>query len=1049
MEQMFWTDIKLGQRIEEIAKYRYRDVHAIESFAAAEEVTGEITNPEIPAFDPDHTMKVGDLWSGRDRYLWLHTEAAIPQEWTGRRVLGLFDFGRTGEGNNSGFESMCYLNGKPYQGVDSNHQEVFLAEEYCGKSVSFVFRLWSGLEGGGIPTPQEHKIKNACLCWLDEKVDDFYYMGRLILETLDYLSEENPAVHDLRKALNDASLLIDWAYPGSEAFYESVHEADDYLNKKIDAMEKHSPINVGCVGHTHIDVAWLWRLKHTREKASRSFSTVLRLMELFPEYIFLQTQPQLYAYIKEDFPEIYEEIKKRAAEGRWEVDGAMWVEADCNLTSGESLTRQILLGSKFMKDEFGKDPEYLWLPDVFGYSWALPQILKKSGLNTFMTTKISWNQYNRMPHDTFMWKGMDGTEILTHFVTTPDPGSHHNKWFYTYNGFLTPKSVKGVWDAYIDKDLSKDLLISYGYGDGGGGVNRDMLECRRRIDRIPGLPNLKTSTAGEYFRKLHKNLEESDQYIHTWDGELYLEYHRGTYTSQAYNKRMNRKMELLYREAEWLTAMKAVADGNLSEAKQERLNDGWHQILTHQFHDIIPGSSIHDVYADSRKNYPVMESIANEVEEDFFAACTKQEENCYTVYNASSWTLDEQVVIDEAREGIFRDSNGNVLASQICGGKTAVAVKDVPSMGTSVIIFEPCEAPKTENGFAVTKAADTAAAGMDIETPFYSISLNEYGQISRLYDKEHDREVLPKGARANVLQMFEDKPMNFDAWDIDIYYQEKMREITNLKKCEVTECGPLRLVIRLEWDYMKSSFGQNMVLYSDNRRIDFVTDAEFAERQQLLKVAFPVDIRTTYATYDIQYGNVRRPNHWNTSWEMARFESVGHRFADLSERDYGVSLLNNCKYGYDVKGNVLRLSLLRSALQPDHLQDLGHHEFTYSLLPHKGDFVEGNTVRLAHELNQPLKVAAGKSTLSFDSFLAFDCPNIELDAVKKSEDGKYLVVRIHEYTGARAEVNLKTAFAYMGYCEGDLRERPTEEMQTGEVKLSLRPYEIRTILFSL
>ena len=351
---------------------------------------------------------------------------------------------------------------------------------------------------------------------------------------------------------------------------------------------------MNCVGHTHIDVAWLWRLKHTREKCSRSFSTVFRLMELYPEYIFLQTQPQLYEYMKEEFPDIYENIKKMAEAGRWETDGSMWVEADCNLTSGESLTRQILIGSKFIKDEFGKDVEYLWLPDVFGYSWALPQILKKAGIDTFMTTKISWNQYNRMPHDTFLWKGIDGSEVLTHFITTPEPWNEKDSWFYTYNGKLLPKTVKGVWDAYSEKHMNKDLLISFGFGDGGGGVNRDMLEYRRKMDKIPGLPYVKMSTAGEYFRRLHDTVEHTDQYVHTWDGELYLEYHRGTYTSQGYNKRMNRLMELLYRRTEWLTVMEALLAEDMNRAQQEELTKGWKHILTDQFHDIIPGSSIHE-----------------------------------------------------------------------------------------------------------------------------------------------------------------------------------------------------------------------------------------------------------------------------------------------------------------------------------------------------------------------------------------------------------------------------------------------------------------------
>lgn len=633
---MFLTDRKLERRIAELKEYRYRDIINLNEFAVQEDTQG-VVNPVLPEiFTGWDTLRVGDTWKGRDLFLWMHREIQVPAVWKGKKIVGIFDFGNTGAGNNSGFEAMLYLNGEMYQGVDANHKEVFFDDIYCGANMNVTFRLWSGLEGGGVPAPQEHRIVRADLAWLDEEVDDFYYLASMVWETIKELDEFNPVQHDLRKALDTACHCIDWAYPGSDTFYKSVHEANHLLNESIDSMDKKSSINIRCVGHTHIDVAWLWRLKHTREKCSRSFTTVLRLMEQYPEYIFLQTQPQLYEYMKEEFPDIYKKIKERVAEGRWEADGAMWVEADCNLTSGESLTRQILLGSKFIKDEFGKDVEYLWLPDVFGYSWALPQILKKAGINTFMTTKISWNQYNRMPHDTFKWKGIDGSEVLTHFITTPEPWNEPGSWFYTYNGKLIPKTVKGTWDAYSEKQMNKELLIAYGFGDGGGGVSRDMLENRRRIDKIPGLPNLKTSTAAEYFRDLQETVKNTDQYVHTWDGELYLEYHRGTYTSQAYNKRMNRKMELLYRNTEWLTVMNALKMGGLIYAKQEELTKGWKHILTDQFHDIIPGSSIHEVYEDSRKDYEYIQSVAQGVQEDALSHIIEDKKDCYTVFNESA-----------------------------------------------------------------------------------------------------------------------------------------------------------------------------------------------------------------------------------------------------------------------------------------------------------------------------------------------------------------------------------------------------------------------------
>lgn len=1049
---MFLTERKLDRRITEIREYSYREVTHLEEFAACEDRQG-VVNPEVPTvFEGWDTIHTGDRWSGRDRYLWLHREITIPENWKGKRAVGIFDFGNTGAGNNSGFEAMCYINEKPYQGVDANHKEVFFPEELYGKTFRLTFRLWSGLEGGGVPREQEHRINRADLAYLDEKVDDFYYMGMLVLDTVQNLADTDPVKFELRNALDEACLLIDWAYPGSGEFYESVHQADDLLNEKIDGMKKDSRVKVKCVGHTHIDMAWLWRLKHTHEKASRSFSTVLRMMEMFPEYIFLQTQPQLYEYIKEDFPEIYGEIKKRIKEGRWEVDGGMWVEADCNLTSGESLTRQILIGSRFIKEEFGRDVEYLWLPDVFGYSWAIPQILKKSGIDMFMTTKISWNQYNRMPHDTFKWKGIDGSEVLTHFITTPEPWNEPGSWFYTYNGLLTAKTVKGVWDAYSEKEMNQELLIAYGYGDGGGGVNRDLLERRRRIDKIPGLPSLETSTAGEFFRDLKENVKNTDRYVHTWDGELYLEYHRGTYTSQGYNKRMNRKMELLYRQAEWLTVMQAVRAGCMNKAQQEKLTHGWKLILTNQFHDIIPGSSIHEVYEDSRQDYAKVEEIGTDVIRDYLADNLQGDGSAWTVYNASGWDMDELAAVPETRDGAFTDTAGNVLETQREEGVTYVHVKDVPAMGHRTILFREAKDADSRpdiNG-NVSGNLPFCAEGRKIETPFYSVVLNGQGQIEKLYDKENDRSVLAPGERGNVLQMFEDKPIDNDAWDIDIFYQQKMREVTDLTKFEVKECGPLRLVIGLAWQYMSTTIEQDMILYASDRRIDFCTKVDFRERQQLLKTAFPVDIRTTYATYDIQYGNVRRPNHWNTSWDQARFESVGHRFADLSERNYGVALMNDCKYGYDVKGNLLRLSLLRSGRQPDHIQDVGEHIFTYSLLPHTGDIVSGEVVSKAYALNNPMLVSAGREVTEDGSFFTVDNPQIEIDAVKKSEDGSYLVVRFHDFAGSAQKVTLNPNFRFCSWTEGDLRERRIGETHGEEpVSMTLHPFEIKTVLFEL
>lgn len=1035
---MFYTIDKLRNRIHELDNLRYRDVIELEYFNTKLNGDRDI-NPEIPT-EFDGVIKTGETWKGRDLYLWMNKIVEIPSSWADKSVVGIFDFGETGAGNNSGFESLFYLNNKPYQGVDSNHKEVFFPKETPGTKLELLFRLWTGLEGGGVPREQEHRINRAQIAWLDEKVDDLFYNAIVILETIAELDEYSADKVHLTKILNNAFKLIDWSYPGSDKFYESVHQASDYLNEEIDKIDKHSVVNVTCIGHTHIDVAWLWRLKHTREKCARSFSTVLRLMERYPEYIFLQTQPQLYEYVKNDYPELYEAIKQKVNDGSWEIDGGMWLEADCNIPSGESLVRQLLVGSRFIKEEFNKDVEYLWLPDVFGYSWALPQILKKSGINTFMTTKISWNQYNRMPHDTFNWRGIDGTEILTHFITTPEPWSQPGSWFYTYNGRLTPKTVKGVWDAYTDKNLTTDMLVSYGFGDGGGGVNREMLEYRRRLDKMPGLPNVKTGKAGEYFKALREKVENTNEYVHTWDGELYLEYHRGTYTSQAYTKMMNRKLELLYRETEWLATLNSLVNSDWDAYPSTNLLKGWKTILRNQFHDIIPGSSITEVYEDAKIEYKEAEDLALAAKENF--DLIKESENTWTVINNANWDRCEVIEIETKLKGNFYDGD-NKLEAQRENNKYLVKVENVPATGFKVINLRSESINKEESVFNYSKNS--------IETPIYSIKWNEVGQLISVFDKENNREVLAKNQRGNVLQMFEDKPMAHEAWDIDIYYQEKMREVTDIQNIELIENGNLRAIVRFSYKYMNTTINQDMVVYKDNRRIDFVTNVDWREKKQLLKVAFPVDVRSTMATYDVQFGNVKRPTHWNTSWDMARFETVAQQWVDLSQRDYGVSLLNNCKYGHDIKDNVIRLTLLKSATHPDPVQDQGEQNFTYSLLPHTGDFVEGNTVKRAYELNQPLTYINGvmKEDIKTKMF-NFNDAYILVDAIKKSEDEDMVVLRFHEYSGSKQNVKISSYYNIVAWQETNLMEKPLENLRSeSEINLELNPYEIKTIMIKM
>lgn len=1034
---------KLSVRIRELETLRYLNVQPLKGLTIYEDLTKEEKYPSEKISESAKSLADNSMWEGRDKYFWIHGEVNVPSLANGDNFLLLFDFGKSNDGNTSGFEAMLYINGEPYQAVDGNHKEVFIDSAYHGKKIKIALRLWGGLEGGGAAGEIWHHFKYANQAVLSFHLDDLYYTSLVMLETVDILDENDPVRIRLLSILDETFNKISWSLTQDDVFLKSTDEANNYIQKEIDKLEKNSHVNVTMIGHTHIDVAWLWRLKHTREKAARSFSTVFRLMEQYPEYIFLQTQPQIYEYLKEDYPEMYEKIKDKVKEGRWEIEGAMWLESDANIPSGESLVRQILMGSRFIKEEFNKDTKYLWLPDVFGYSWALPQILKKSGIELFMTTKISWNQFNRMPNDTFYWKGIDGTEILTHFITTPVPGNT-DEFFYTYNGEVNPYTVKGLYDSYRDKDLNSDLLIAYGYGDGGGGVNREMLEKARRIDRLPGLPNIKHDTAGKYFKELAETIKEAKEngkYVHTWDGELYLEYHRGTYTSQAKNKLWNRKLELLYRDAEIVSSWASKFQDQ--QYPQEKLNEGWKTILRNQFHDIIPGSSIKEVYEDSDEEYLETETAGTSIMEDFNTLASERE-NTWTVVNTASWERDDLVTIDSFgdRKGVFTDEDGRELQTTFKDNKASVLLDKIPPLGSKRLIFN--ENDKVKNTDTLFKAD-----GKMLDTPYYSIKWNDEGHLVSIFDKQAEREVLTKEGSGNVFQLFEDKPLNWDAWDIDLFYQEKGYDIT-FDSVEVTELNSLFAEVLFKSSFGESELIQTMRVYSHSRRIDFETDVDWMERQKLLKVKFDVDVRATEATFDIQYGNAKRPTHWNTSWDMAKFESVGHQWADISEKGYGVSLLNNCKYGYDIKENTMRLSLLKGAIYPDPEADLGQHHFTYSLYPHEGDFIEGETVVEAWNLNSPVRLIEGQ--LQMDSMFEIHSKYpVMIDAVKKAEDSDGLIVRLHDYTGGRQKISIKPNFTFNKCREVNLMEKDTGSRRNFEneaIQLELDPYEIVTLLFS-
>ena len=988
----------------------------------------DAVHTKIPPWNTHHLVTHGEEFCGRDRYLWLRKQVRIPALQPGMTPVCLFNFGKTGDGHNSGFESLLYVNGEFYQGVDSNHHEV-LFQKMAGKEIELIFMLWTGLEGRQPPKIQEHRMRQAELCMLHHDTDELYYALLAIGGTLRLLSQDDPTFITLLEGAEQALYQLD---RDEDRFYETVPAALGALRARLEAVTKDKAVTVSCVGHTHIDVAWLWRLKHTREKAMRSFSSVLRLMEEFPEYSFLQSQPQLYQYIKEDAPELYRQIQNRAAQGKWEPEGGMWLEADCNISSGEALVRQFLYGIRFFQREFGVRCRYLWLPDVFGYSWALPQIMKQCGIETFMTTKIGWNQYNTIPNDVFFWRGIDGSEVLTYFIKAPDRDDDLTTRASTYNGRITPSSVVGTWLRFQNKEITGEVLLAFGFGDGGGGPNRDMLRMRQVMDSLPGLPQVRPTTAGAFFERLHKAVKEKRQAVSTWDGELYLEYHRGTYTSQAANKYWNRRIENELSEAECLSVL---ACKEMSYPKQ-KLDEAWEILLRNQFHDIIPGSSIHEVYQDSAAEYRQAAKLLEEIRATALGHLVKPENNTYTIFSPSPFTRREVISLNSDQCGSFYIGNQPKKAFR---QKDSYQMEiELEPMAFTNLRFVPGEETSTEQYFSLNDD--------EITTPFYIIRLNEDGSLAGLYDREHQRQVL--GGPGNLLEVYEDRPLDYENWDIDFFHTQKREPVLLEAAPEIVENG-LRFVTRFRYRYRKSVFIQDMVLYAGNRRIDFVTSVDWQESRRLLKTAFYTAVRTTKANYDIQFGHTERPTHQNTSWDIARFEVVGHKWADLSDNSYGVSLLNNCKYGYSTKGSELRLTLLKSGKSPDPQADIGLHQFTYSLLPHSGTVTQGDTIPQAYAINLPPRVLPGSCLITAPA-IQTGTDALMIDAFKQAEDGSGIVARLHECKGGSGRAKPQCSLPIVSVRECNLLEEPIGEPFTPESwEFSYGPFEIKSFRLEL
>jgi alpha-mannosidase len=826
--------------------------------------------------------------------------------------------------------------------------------------------------------------------------------------------------------------------PLPEEAVEAVRRARAEIASRLDQLkEEYPPVGrLALTGHAHMDLAWLWPVAETRRKARRTFATVLGLMERYPDFTFNQSSAQLYAWIEADAPELFAQVRERVAEGRWEPIGGSWVEPDCMIAGGEAFVRQLLYGQRAFEAWFGRRSTVAWLPDVFGFSGGMPQLLRGAGIEGFFTIKLTWNEENRFPYDLFAWEGIDGSRVTAHMFRNLPPA-------LGYNGNVAPLDTLGTWRNFAGKTHHPESLLAFGWGDGGGGPSARMLENYARIREFPALPRLRMARIEEFFAAL------PEDGLPIWVGELYLEFHRGTLTSQAAVKALNRAGEHRLLEAE---AFAAIAGLRGFASPREELETAWQTLLLNQFHDILPGSSIAEVYQDT---IPELEGVVQTAAAVRDAALGSLGEGGpdagadrgWIVGNASLAPRPLTLLLPEGATGATLD--GAPLPAQPTAD--GLLVHDpatlVPGLGWLTLANPAVGATLSSPAPPATPPVRAAQHGDGalLENALLRVEIGGDGALHRLTDLAAGREVL--AGRGNQLWAYVDKPRTYDAWDIEENYETAGEEIGGIQAIEIVETGPLRGAVRVRRAWRDSEITQTYRLLAGSPRLDIVTEIDWHERQVYLQARFPLAVRSHEATFETMYGVVRRPTHRNTSWDAARFEGSAHRFADLSEPGYGVALLNDAKYGHSVIGSVMTLSLLRGPLYPDPLADEGRHRFTYSLFPHPGDWTEGNVVNEAFWLNSPLIAVPGGMDGGSGAFVSVAGLSLALGALKRAEDGEGLILRLYEPHGNRGEATLRFAMPVERVERVNLLEEPdagavpvlTEGMA---VRLRVRPFEV-------
>ncbi len=960
----------------------------------------------VKAYVTDEPVKFADRMSGEERILgvgeswgklwdcaWFYFEGRIPESERSKNLVLMLDVsGEMCVFDKAGVPVACLTNVSSqfdYE-LGGPGKRIFILDKETRESGEVGLWADAGCNDLFGKYQDSGKVMEADIAVCNGELREIYYDLYVLCDFLKCLDKSTARYKRLLGRVYEAACLI--TTPAFER--EPVKRI---LKKELERKCGDSSLRVTGIGHAHIDLAWLWPIRETKRKGARTFSNVISLMERYPDFVFGASQPQLYKWVKQDYPELYEKIKQKVRENRWECQGGMWVEADTNVSGAEPLVRQFLYGKKFFMEEFGVDARSLWLPDVFGYSAALPQILKKSGVDYFVTQKLSWSEHNVYPHHTFNWVGIDGTSVLAHLC--PED---------TYNGPALPRSLKKIERNYKDNAVCEEALMLFGIGDGGGGPSTFHLESLKRIKSLEGLVPCEQ---GYSIDMLDRIAADSDCYK-KWVGELYLERHQGTYTTQSRIKRYNRRTEFALRDTEFACVWAKIA-ADVPYPKAE-LDEIWEEFLLYQFHDILPGSSINRVYKEAEERYKAMLKRLSEIKKSALAsvAATIGRMNESIVFNSLPFEVTEQ----------FKTTGGYRTIT--------VPAMGMKSLDESSESYERCVAD--ESGLENTRL---------------SVTFDSNGAITEIFDKVNGRQVLLSPEKANEIRVYVDRG---DAWDMRFDYACDVCETMKLESVESVVEGSNAVRIQT-FSYGSSVLKQRVVL-TPAGIIRFETEIDWRERDRMLRTAFPINVVTDTVECDIQFGSIKRSTTENTSWENAQFEICAQKWLDVSQADYGAAVLNNGKYGYRVKDTTIDVNLLRSPCYPDTNADYGKHAFTYALYPHSGSRVEAKVSEYAYALNMPLTVVKVGTDGQIESkpstqLMRFEGGTAVIESIKAAEDGKGIILRIYESAGANTAVTLNPNFRFQRASVVDLMENEVTECSVmgGVISAQLKPFEILSI----